>query len=367
LKPLPERLNDRLERQQMPSSTNEEPTGWLLSSTAQTSPIDPQLDELVAFAHRFQSASPLQVNPDFARQLEQRVLMHNAALRMQQVQRQRLFPRLRVVHPFFGVALGLCMLLLLLGTGVLVGAAQVSNPDNPLYAVKRLEQHVQVSLGNPSNNQAEMDLQSARNRLNTLAKLIDSTEAYKEALAGLDQQISTTSKTIDALPAGSYHDRLGGELAALKADARSALRQLLPRLALAERLVTTNELGVLGDNVPRLKSVVVVFPAHPNGHIIISITGQDVQQGTQLLIDGRLVMVQGSFQNGAYVFVVDWVGNLHPQSIGILNPDGTATQMSAITVQTSDEHGNGNGNTNSRGNGNGNGGGKPSSSPTPHH
>jgi hypothetical protein len=233
--------------------------------------------------------------------------------------------------------------------------------------VKRLEQHVQVSLGNTSNNQAEIDLRTAHNRLDTLARHLDSTEAYKEALAGLDQQISTTSKTIDALPAGSYHNRLVGELAAFKADAPRALRQLLPRLAIPERLMTTNEMGVLGDNIPRLKSVVVVFPAHPNGHIIISISGQDVQQGTQLLVDGGLVMVQGSFQNGVYVFVVDWVGNLHPQSIGILNPDGTATQVSAITLQTSDEHSNGNGNTNGQGNGNGNGGGKPSSSPTPHH
>jgi hypothetical protein len=366
LKPLPERLNDRLERQIMPSS-KEESVGWLLSSSAQISPVDPEVDELVSLAHRFQSASPLKVDPEFARQLEQRVLMHSNALRMQQFRRRQLFPRQGGVHPFFGVALGLCMLLFLLGTGVLVGAAQVSNPDNPLYAVKRLEQHVQVSLGNSSKNQAEMDLQSARNRLNTLAKLIDSTEAYKEALADLDQHISTTSKTIDALPAGSYHDRLVGELAAFEADARSTLRQLLPRLAVPERLLTTNELGVLGDNVPRLKSVVVVFPTHPDGHIVISISGQDVQQGTQLLIDGRLVMVQGSFQNGRYVFEVDWVGNLHPQSIGILNPDGTATQMSAITLQTSDEHGNGNGNTNGQGNGNGNGGGKPSSSPTPHH
>src|SRR5215467_5570730 len=143
----------------MPSSKDEEPAGWQFSSHARVSPIDPEVDELVALAHRFQSASPLQVDPAFARHLEQRVLMHNAALGLQQFQRRRLFPRLGGVHPFFGVALALCMLLILLGTGVLVVAAQVSNPDNPLYAVKRLEQHMQVSLVNSSNNQAEMDLQ----------------------------------------------------------------------------------------------------------------------------------------------------------------------------------------------------------------
>jgi hypothetical protein len=365
LKPLPERLNDRLERQQMRSSKEEDSPGWLLSPSAQTSAIDTEVDELVNLAHRFQSASPLKVDPDFARQLEQRVLMHNAALRLQQFQRRRLFLRLWDAHPSFGVALSLCLLLFLSGTGVLFVAAQVSNPDNPLYAVKRLEQHVQVSLTNTSENQAEMDLQSAQERLNTLAKIVDSAEIYKKALADLDQQINTASKAINALPAGSRHDRLVGELVAFEEDVRSTLRQLLPKLAVPERLVTTSELGHLGDNVPHLKIVAIALPTHPNGRATISISGQDIQQGAQLLVDDRLVSIQGSFQNGVYVFVVDWVGKLHPQSIGILNPDGTAALTSAITLQTSDERGNGN--SNSRGNGNGNGGAKPSGSPTPHH
>jgi hypothetical protein len=365
LKSLPERLNDRLERQNVRSSKDEESSGWLPSPPAQTSHIDPEVDELVDLAHRFQSASPLEVDPDFAQRLEQRVLMHNAALRLQQFRHRRLFPHIWGAHPFFGVALSFCILLFLLGTGVLLVSAQVSNPDNPLYAVKRLEQGVQVSLTNSSENQAEMDLQSAQYRLNTLAKLVNSAGAYKEALADLDQQIGIASKAINASPAGSRHDRLVGELAAFVADARRALRQLLPKLVLPERLVTTSELGHLGDNVPRLRSVVIVLPAHPNGRATISISGQGIQPGAQLLVNGRLVVVQGYFQNGLYVFAADWVGNLHPQSIGVLNPDDTAALTSAITLKTSDEHGNVNGNSGV--NGNGNGGGKPSSSPTPHH
>jgi len=367
LKPLPERLNDRLERQNARSSKDEESSGWLLSPPAQTSYIDPEVDELVDLAHRFQSSPQLEVDPGFARQLEQRVLMHNTALHLQKYHHRRTFPRLWSAHPFFGVALSLCILLFFLGTGVLLVSAQVSNPDNPLYAVKRLEQRVQVSLTNSSKNQAEMDLQSARYRLSTLAKLVNSAEAYKGALAELDQQISTASKAINVFPAGSGHDRLVGELAAFVADARRTLRQLLPKLALPERLVTCSELGHLGDNVPHLKSVVIVLPAHPNGRTIISISGQGVQPGAQLLVNGRLVIVQGYFQNGLYIFIADWEGNLHPQSIGILNSDDTVAFTSAITLKTSDEHGNVNGNSNSGVNGNGNGGGKPNGSPTPHH
>jgi hypothetical protein len=367
LKPLPEHLNDQLERQQMRLSQEEESPDWLLSPLAQTSPIDTEVDELVNLAHRFQSASHLKVDPAFARVLEQRILMHNAEIRLQQFQRRRLFPRLWGAHPFFGVALSLGILLFLLGTGALLVGAQVSNPDSPLYAVKRLEQHVQVSLTNTSENQAEMALQSARERLNTLAKLIDSAEVYNKALADLDQQISTASKTIHAFPAGSSHDHLVGELAAFEADARNTLRQLLPRLVVAERLVTTIELSHLGDNVLRLNSVEIELPTHSNGRATISISGQDIQQGAQLLVDGRLVIVQGSFQNGVYIFVVDGVGNLHPQSIGILNPDGTIALTSSITLKNSDKHDHVNGTSNGGGKGNGTGGGKPKGSPTPHH
>jgi hypothetical protein len=365
LKPLPERLNYRLERQNARFSKDEELSGGPVSSTAQSSFIDPEVDELVDLAYRFESASQLEVDPSFARQLEQRVLMHNSAWRLMQFRHRRLFPHLGGRRPFFGVALSFCILLFLLGTGVLLVSAQVSNPDNPLYVMKRLEQHVQVSLINSSENQTEMDLQSARYRLKSLTKLVNSAEAYQEALAELDKQISTASKAINTFPAGSSRDRLVSELAALVADARSALRLLLPKLALPERLVTTSELGHLGDNVPRLNSVTFVLPAHPNGHATISISGQGIQPGAQLLVNGQLVFVQGYFQNGLYIFIEDWEGNLHPQSAGILNPDGTAALTSTIALKTSDEHGNGK--SKSGVNGNGNGGGKPNGSPTSHH
>ena len=66
-------------------------------------------------------------------------------------------------------------------------------------------------------------------------------------------------------------------------------------------------------------------------------------------MNNRLWDVRGSLQNGLYVFMASWVGNQHPQSIGILNPDGTAAQTTTITLNNSDEHKNGNGNGNGKG------------------
>ncbi len=352
MKPLPERLNERLEQHNARSSYGEGVPDWLLSPVHAPSQ-DPEADELVALALRLQSAPPLQVDPDYAWQLEQRILTRNAALHLEQPVRGWSFPRLLRAHPVFRVALSLCLLLLLLGTGVLVAAAQMTNPDSPLYVVKHWEQQVQVSLAHSPENQAHLDLQFAQDRLKTLVTLADAAhvQAYSEALVELDQRISAAARVIDALPAGAEHDRVESQLATLQADARHTLRGLLPQLALPERLLTTDELGRLGDTVPHLVSAEIILPAHPNGQAVISIAGEDIQPGAQLLVDSRLMDVRGSLQNGWYVFVANWVGNQHPQRLGILNPDGTAAQTTTITLNSSDDHGNSNhgGNGNSKG------------------
>ena len=352
MKPLPERLNERLEQHNARSSSGEGAPDWLLSPVHAPSQ-DPEADELVALALRLQSAPPLQVDPDYAWQLEQRILTRNAALHLEQPVRGWSFPRLLRAHPVFRVALSLCLLLLLLGTGVLVAAAQMTNPDSPLYVVKHWEQQVQVSLAHSPENQAHLDLQFAQDRLKTLVTLADAAhvQAYSEALVELDQRISAAARVIDALPAGAEQDRVESQLARLQADARHTLRGLLPQLALSERLLTTDELGRLGDTVPHLVSAEIVLPAHPNGQAVISISGEDIQPGAQLLVDSRLVEVTGSLQNGRYVFMTNWVDKQQPNSIGVLNPDGTAAQTTTITLNSSDDHGNSNhgGNGNSKG------------------
>lgn len=360
MKPLSERLNDRLQqgdRRPGPREPTPAPNH------------DPEVDELVTVARHLQSRPQLQADPDFVELLETRLLLHHATLRRKQPAR-KVLSHLWRAHPVYGVALGFCLLVLLLGTSVLVLAAQVSNPENPLYTVKRLEQQWQISLAGSPESQAELDLQFARERLNTLADLADPAhaQAYRQALADFDQQVSAAASTIQSLPAEPDRDRLSGELATLKGDARHTLRGLLPQLALAERLGTTDELGRLGDTVPSLQSVEIVLSAHPDEQATISITGDNIQPGAQLLVDGQVIDAQGSFQNGLYVFTTSWNGDQHPQSIDILNPDGTVAQITAITVKNSNGNGNGNnGNGNNGGHGHGNNGVKPGKTPTPHH
>jgi len=186
-----------------------------------------------------------------------------------------------------------------------------------------------------AESRAELNLQAARDHLHTLASLATPAHAqnYRQVLVDLDQHIDTAAQAIHALPPGSSQRQLVSELATLKADARHTLRSFLSQLALTERLATTAELGHLGDWVPVLNSVEIDLPSHPNGQATIRITGTGIQAGAQLLVNGRLVEVSGSLQNGVYVFVVDWTGEQHLQRLGVLNPDGTAVQTTAIPLK----------------------------------
>jgi hypothetical protein len=297
----------------------------------------------------------VQAAPDFTRRLERRLRLRYAELYRQGTPRRSPLVLLRA-YPLRSATLGLCILFCLLSASVLALAAQVSDPGNPLYAINLWERHVQVQLSGSPAQQATLDLQLAREQLAALAALAGPThtQAYRQQLHDLDQQINAASTAIDDLSAGSAQVRLAGELAGLKSDAVHMLRGLLSRLALPERLATTSELGELGDTVPLLTHARLILPVHPNGQAIISLQGSNLQAKAQLLVNGVLVYASATLQAGQLLFVAIWKGEVHPQSLGILNPDGTAVQTTAITIIGST-----NGNPDDKGN-------QSTSTPTPH-
>ncbi len=378
MKPASERLNERLELVRRRAKSNRG------SSDVQVWPSgvldsDPEVEELVAVARQWQNSPQLQADAAFAGRLESRLLQRQALLRRTQPKR-RFFPQLLRMHPVFSVTLALCLLIFFLGSGVLVVAAQVSNPENPLYSVKNWEQQVQVSLANSPASKAALDVQFAGERLRALTGLASpaQAEAYRQSLTEFEQQLNAAISTIQGLPPGPDRERLSNELASLESDARHSLQGLLPRLALAERLLTTDALGQLGEAIPRLLRVEMVLPAHPDQNATISVTGVNLQPGAQLLVNGQVIGAQSVFQGGAYVFTIGWSSNQQPHSIGVLNPDGMAVQTAAITIKsiTGSDHRSGSGsgdtgNGESSQHGNSNGHGKPGKTPvpdpTPHH
>jgi Domain of unknown function (DUF5667) len=360
MKPLEERLNDRLEQAQWGIGRNgQHPGGFTLPVRAREH--DWEVDELVALALRLQQAHQLQVAPDFARQLERRMVRRSTEIQLQRGSRRRSFFSLLRVHPALSAVPGICLLFCLLSTGVLALAAQVTDPTSPLYGLKRWEQQVRLQLSGSPAAQATLDLQFARDRLKTLPSLADTAHAsaYRRALADLDQQVNAAAAAINELPGGAQQTQLSGDLASLKLDAIHVLRGLLARLALPEQLGTTTELARLGDRVPLVRQASLTLPAHPNERATISFTGLDLQPGAHLLVDGTVIEETGTLQHGQMVFVMGWNGNQHPHSLGILNPDGTATETTAITIKGAGTSGTPGGNQNGKGN-------KPTSTPTPH-
>ncbi len=353
MNPLHDRLNDRLEHIGSRSwQHGHHPSDFLLPEPGREG--DPEVDALIELARRLRVAPHLQVDQGFAQRLEWRMVRRHTELQLQHTNKKRSFCFLFRAHPAFGVALCLCLLLLGLSTGVLALAAQISDPHNQLYALKRWEQHLQISLASSNaGDQASLDLQLARDRLNTLSDLADPahTVAYSQALADLDQQVQTATAAIHGLPPGTQRKQLVSELARLRSDAIRILRSLLPRLTLSERLATTDELAQLGDSVPRLTSGMLILPPNPRGHATISLTGSDLQPGAQLLVDGKPTSVTGLFQNSHLIFVVvHWKGEQRPQSLGLIDPDGTVVQTTAITIKTTDSNTLSNGNHSGQGN-----------------
>ncbi|HEX3640753.1 MAG TPA: hypothetical protein VHV10_05640 [Ktedonobacteraceae bacterium] len=341
MRPLPEyeRLNDQLEKH-LP--------GWQRKEQLDQSrpPVptrehDPESEALVALARHLQAAPSLLVHPDFARRLEQRMLLHHVALRRQLPEGARHAAKTRGSWFFwrsFGASLALAVVLLcsLSGTSMLALAAQVTNPSNPLYTVKTWEQQVQLSLARSPSDQAEVSLHIARDRLNVLANAHG--ETYRQALADLDGQIEAVMQILNALPAGQDHKRLTDELATFKTSARRALRDGLSHHSLPERLVTTEELGHLGDAVTQLNHAAIIFSSHSPIQATISLAGNNFSAGGHVLIDQVFLADNGTLQNGTDVFVVNWNGEWSPHTIGILNTDGTVAQTTVILFPNAKEN-----------------------------
>ncbi len=345
MRPLPEyeRLNHQLEKH-LPGWQRKEQLDQSIRSVP-TIEHDPESDALVALARHLQATPSLQVHPDFARRLEQRMLLHHVALRRQPPEGARHAAKTRASwlfsRPFVAyIAMAVVLLCSLLGTSVLALAARATNPSNPLYTVKKWEQQVQLSFARSPSDQAEVSLQIARDRLNALANAHG--ETYRQTLADLDGQMDALMQILNALPAGQDHNRLADELAALKVRARRTLREVLPHLSLPERLITTDELGHLGDAVTQLNHAVIVFSSHSPTQATISLTGNNFSPGGHVLIDQVLLADSGTLQNGADIFVVNWNGEWSPHTIGILNTDGTVAQTTVILFS------NAKGNTNSK-------------------
>jgi hypothetical protein len=327
MKPLPERLDEQLEREIHASNGRGPFASGLFTNPAS---FDPEMDELVMVARQISRAPQLRADPRFVNELERR-------LRRQALFAQRLTPSRRIywqrwhMHPFLAV-LTACLLVITCSTTVLTLAAQDPVPGSPLYGVRQLEQHVQYSLASSPSEHAGLDLQFARESLNRLSYDLNERQysAYAQDLSTFEQQFATASRAIAALPSSSSRQQLSGQLTGLQSDARQTLYGFLRQLDLATGLSTTAELSQLGVTVPHLNSAQVQLSATL---ALIALTGSDLQAGAKLVINDSLTRWTGSRRGDQLVFMITWIGNQHFQSLGLVNPDSTIAQITSIDVK----------------------------------
>ncbi len=367
MNPLADRLNNALEHvrwSKQPHPAQDEPP-------THPSIPDQEIRDLTALAQRLAASSRLRADPDFARRLEQKLLAHHTARYQQRAitperspRGSRVPRRMRSIR----VAVGLALLLFTVGVGLLVSAVQASDPTSPLYPLHNLlHLSSQTQDGAAAQMKAAQDVQHVQQRLAALEAVTDPAQhegAYQQALVNLEQDIQAANAALAGLPQEYERAHLAGALSALTTQARHLLRTLLLQLTLAERQTTTAVLGTLGERIPIIQEAVVAMSAPPTDTATITLTGSGFEPGAMLLIDGRVFAGSGTLTSDADVFVVAWTGDMHPHNVGILNPDDTVTQTTAIqvTVVSGAMHGKENGGS---GKGNGKAPGKPGSTPTP--
>jgi hypothetical protein len=206
-------------------------------------------------------------------------------------------------------------------TGSLVG----SPPAGSKPVVHQITNTFAVTPQNPINDQI-MQLHNAIIDLGTMVNDRRDDNAIQQALTSVATSTIDCQKAVAALPAGSERDTDQQNLNSVLAEENQTLRSLLNHVDWPLRLDFTQQLGVLGNTVPNVTHGMI--HTQSNGTLLITLTGTDFAPHAVLIVDGGamgIVTQSTSWQLVAVISRSNWSSGTH--AFGILNPDGTATQM----------------------------------------
>jgi len=219
-------------------------------------------------------------------------------------------------------------MLLVACAGLLTVSAR-SLPGDALYDLKQAEERFEINFAsNPQDRiSVQIDqLRSALTDLNTVANSGRGDDAIRLALNTLADKTNNARGAVAALPAGTDRDAAQQNLDGLLAGEDQTLRGLLNHADWPIRRAITGQLGALGDPVPTVTSVTELTQS--NGTLLITLTGTHFAPGTRLVIDGQSegTVIRNTPQQ--LVAVISNSNGLYGEhEFGVLNPDGTAAQM----------------------------------------
>jgi len=352
---------------------------WNGSRRAASGPAsDDELAPLVAAAGRLATLRSANPAPDFARTLETqlrsradhlRTVAAAGAARAAGASEERsptsqpstaLPPALRRLRPVLAAhpiqrvpravwpaLAAVAVLALVFGTYT---AAANAGPDSPLYAVRRVEQGVQVQFAPNDATRVQLHLQAADEALDQLNAAARSRDngSYSTALGTLREEAAAASHTLTTIPAGVNADALAAQLSDLQTRMRQDLATDLSFVNWQNRLSTTAALGGLGVAAPHVSAVSVIrtgsdgrgdgtgdsHGSQPRTDQV-TVSGSSFRPGATLMVDGRAAgkVIAITVTPTQIVALVQDDNVEHAQYIGVSNPDGTAAQTKNIHVQ----------------------------------
>lgn len=169
-------------------------------------------------------------------------------------------------------------------------------------------------------------LHSALTSLTTVVNEGQNDHAIRQALETVSLWTRTSERAVSALPADLALQVTQHRLNEVLAEENQTLRLLLVQVDWPMKVAFTRQLGMLGDPVPRVIHVTV--RAKTAGMFLVTLTGANFASRAQLMIEGKPTSTV--IQRSASLLVAVVSSAQRPpetDTIGVLNPDGTAAQV----------------------------------------
>jgi hypothetical protein len=192
---------------------------------------------------------------------------------------------------------------------------------------------------NSPSARAEAHIDELRNALNDLATVVRAgrgPEAIQQVLNTVTTQTQDAQASVAAVPPGSARDGVRQERASVLVAEDRTLRALLKKVNWSIRVALTQQLEAIGQSVPRIKQVSV--SQQKDGTLVVTVTGMNFAPQAILILNGRPQGIFGQQTTGQMVGTMsqsNWGDDT--QMIGVLNPDGTATQIQVVFHDTDDQ------------------------------
>jgi hypothetical protein len=251
-----------------------------------------------------------------------------------------------LVHRGWIAALGIAAVLMLTCVGVLTASAQ-SLPGDALYSLKQAEYQFTLTLANNPKDGVSVQIAQLQSTLVDLSTVVNASrddDSIRLALHIVAAKTNDSRSAVTALPAGTEREIAQRSLDGVLAEEDQVLRRLLNHVDWPIRLALTQQLGVLGDPVPTVTHVMV--STQSNGTLLITLAGTHFAPNTELIIDGRpVVMMRQSTSEQLLAVISNSAWSADENTFGVRNPDGTAAQM--ILDGDGHEHPNGDNKSNS--------------------